>query len=455
MVTDVFAGNPEVFWGFTGSTGGSRNRQRFCTSLNPGIAALTSGTVTCYPTPIQFKDSSVSFGDIVKWYWNFGDGTTDTVRTPAPHIFPAPGIYNVKMNILGNNGCISDTFQRQVIVGSEPIAKFGYSPSLICENALVTFIDSSAVQFGSIDRWTWGLTGQSTNNNTGPEYTHQFDETGQFRMDLAVHSKEGCESVPVSKELNVFPVPEIDMTVMDACFRETVNFAATNIDPSVNISKWEWDLGDGNVAATAAVQHIYTAGGIYNIKLIAVSSGGCKSDTISKPVHIFATNAHAGTDTIVATNQPVQLNASGGIFYNWSPTTGLSNPDIANPVAVFQNNMRYIVTAYTPLGCATSDTIFIKAVKGPAIYVPNAFTPNGDGKNDRFRFIPVGMKEVNYFRVFNRYGQLVYSSNNTQPGWDGKLNGKLQPAGTYVWMVSGRDYNDIIQTQRGTVVLVR
>jgi len=455
MVTDVFAGNPEVFWGFTGSTGGSRNRQRFCTSLNPGIAALTNGTVTCYPTPIQFADSSVSFGDIVKWYWNFGDGTIDTVKTPAPHNFPAPGIYDVKLNILGNNGCVSDTFRRQVIVGSQPTAKFGYNPSLICENALVSFEDSSSVQFGSIDRWTWSLTGQSNNNTTGPEYIHQFDAVGQYRMDLTVHTKEGCESTPVSKELSVFPVPHIDMTVADACFLETVNFTATSLDPTLNISKWHWDLGDGTNVSTINVQHIYTAGGLYDIKLFAVSSDGCSSDTINKPVNIFASNAYAGADTIVATNQPVQLNATGGVFYKWSPSTGLNNPDIANPVAILQNNMQYVLTAYTPMGCATSDTIFIKAVKGPAIYVPNAFTPNGDGKNDRFRFIPVGMKEVSYFRIFNRYGQLVYSSNNAQPGWDGKLNGKLQPTGTYVWMVSGRDYNDKIQTQRGTVVLVR
>ena len=214
-------------------------------------------------------------------------------------------------------------------------------------------------------------------------------------------------------------------------------------------------MGDGNSSNTPTVQHVYAVGGVYDIKLIATSSNGCVSDTVSKAVNIFATKAYAGADTIVATNQPVQLNATGGLLYQWSPATGLNNPNIANPVAIPQNNMSYIVTAYTPIGCATSDTIFIKALKGPAIYVPNAFTPNDDGKNDRFRFIPVGMKEVNYFRIYNRYGQLVYSSTNAQPGWDGKLNGKRQPAGTYVWMVSGKDYNDAMQTQRGTVVLVR
>lgn len=455
LVNTVFGGNPEVYWGFTGSTGGSRNWQRFCTSLNPGIASLNSGTVTCFPTPIQFSDSSVSFGDIVKYYWDFGDGTTDTVKTPAPHVFPAPGVYEVKMNILGNNGCLSDTFRRQVIVGSDPVLKYGFNPSLICEDALVSFSDSSTVQYGTINQWTWNLVGNSITNTIQPSYLHQFGSEGAFQMELTVKTKEGCVSGPMAKPINVYPAPEADMTVMDACFKEMVSFNATNLNSSVAIGKWHWNLGDGSTASTDLVQHSYAKGGEYDIKLVAESVNGCKTDTLSKPVIIYETKAFAGRDTVVATDQPVQLRGSGGMLYKWTPSTGLSNPDIANPIAIIQSNMQYVLTAYTPLGCATTDTINLKALKGPAMYVPNAFTPNGDGRNDRFRFIPVGMKEVYYFRIFNRYGQLMFSSNNTEPGWDGTLSGKQQPTGTYVWMLSGKDFNNDIHTQRGTVVLIR
>lgn len=455
LVNTVFGGNPEVFWGFTGSTGGSRNWQRFCTSLNPGIQALASGTNTCYPTPIQFADSSISFGDIVKWYWDFGDGTRDSVKTPAPHVYPAPGIYEVKMNILGNNGCLSDTFRRQVIVGSNPIVKFAYDPPLICENALVSFIDSSNVQFGTIDRWTWNLVGNSINNTAQPFYLHQFASIGNFEMQLSVQTKEGCISGPASKTFAVNAAPKISMDVNDACVKDIVSFTGTQLSGGAAVSTWYWNLGDGSSSNNNNVQHVYNKGGVYDIKLVATAASGCKSDTLEEQVTIYATKAFAGRDTVVATNQPFQLGGSGGIFYRWSPGSGLSDPDIARPIATLQSNMQYVLTAYTPLGCATTDTINIKAIKGPAIYVPNAFSPNNDGRNDRFRFIPVGIREVLYFRIYNRYGQLVFSSNNTEPGWDGNVNGKQQPAGTYVWMVSGYDFNGDIHTKRGTVVLVR
>ncbi len=456
LVATVFNNNPNVFWGFTASTGGARNRQRFCTSLNPGIASFTGGTVTCYPTPIQFTDSSVSFGSIVKWYWDFGDGTKDSTKNPPPHIFPAPGIYDVKLNILGNNGCVSDTFKKRVVVGSAPVAKFGYNPWLICENQPVHFSDSSTVQFGTINNWILRIdNGQTVHMGNPTLYQHNGFTKGQHTAELTVQTEEGCISTPASKTLAVFEAPVIGMNVADACLNEAVNFTGTNLNPSVPVNLWNWNLGDGKKGGTSSVQHYYKAGGNYKVQLVAVSNDGCPSDTFIRMVTIYETHAYAGRDTIVADNQPVQLNASGGVNYSWSPRSGLSDANIPNPVAILQNDTRYILTAFAPIGCATTDTINIKVVKGPAFYVPNAFSPNNDGRNDRFRFIPIGLKEIYYFRVFNRQGQLVYFSKNAEPGWDGTVNGSLQSSGTFVWTVSGKDFNDKVHALKGTVILVR
>lgn len=456
LVSTVFNNDPKVFWGFTGSTGGAKNRQRFCTSLNPGFAAFAGGTITCYPAPLQFTDSSISFGSILKWYWDFGDGTKDSVKNPPPHIFPAPGIYTVKLNILGNNGCISDTFKREVIVGSKPVAKFGYDPVQICNNEPIHFIDSSTVRFGTINNWMIRIdNGPPVSVGNLSSYAYTGLAFGQHAIELTVRTAEGCVSAPFSKTVSVFPAPEVSMTVADACINDAVNLTAFNLTSAIPIAQWNWNLGDGKKATTPIVQHIYSVGGTYPVQLVAVSQDGCPSDTIRDVITIYDTKAYAGKDTIVAANQPVQLNASGGALYRWSPITGLNNPAIPNPIAVLQSDARYIVQAYTPIGCATTDTISIKVVKGPAFYVPNAFTPNGDGKNDRFHFIPIGMKEVYYFRVFNRFGQLVFTSRTSQPGWDGSINGKVQPAGTYVWMVSGKDFTDKVQSLKGTFVLIR
>src|SRR5690606_30303434 len=119
--------DPLVFWGFTGATGAANNHQRVCTSLNPAFT-LPEDQITCFPEPILFIDSSYSFGTIEKWFWDFGDGTSSTLQNPPLHYFPEPGEYEVKLAILGNDGCISDTITRKVVAGSIPSAKFAYNP---------------------------------------------------------------------------------------------------------------------------------------------------------------------------------------------------------------------------------------------------------------------------------------------------------------------------------------
>lgn len=165
-------------------------------------------------------------------------------------------------------------------------------------------------------------------------------------------------------------------------------------------------------------------------------------------------------DTIVAPGVQVPLLAvSPGISYRWTPSIGLSNPDIPNPVLTAGTGigaeMMYQVTATNADGCKGEGFVKIRIHKGPAIYVPTAFTPNGDGRNDRFTPHPVGIREYRYFRVFNRWGQVIFSTRQLNQGWDGTFNGQLQPAGTYVWMIEGVTANNERISQKGTLTLIR
>src|SRR5205085_7660999 len=151
------------------------------------------------------------------------------------------------------------------------------------------------------------------------------------------------------------------------------------------------------------------------------------ASVVTKPLRVYKTDAYAGNDTIFAIGQPIQLNGSGGELYKWSPSAGLSADDIPDPVVILDHNAQFVLTAYAAIGCATTDTVNFKVFKGPEIYVPSAFSPTNDGVNDDFRFIAAGMKTIDLFQVYNRYGQLIYSSANITKGWDGKLNGVKQP----------------------------
>jgi gliding motility-associated-like protein len=164
-------------------------------------------------------------------------------------------------------------------------------------------------------------------------------------------------------------------------------------------------------------------------------------------------------DTIGYPGDQFQLNAtSAATLYSWSPATGLSNPNIPNPVLTvgsIGSDIMYQVIASTPAGCKGEGYINLKVYKGPELYIPSAFTPNGDGLNELFYPFPVGIKSINYFKVFNRWGQLLFSSTTLYKGWDGKLQGVEQPGGVYVFMAQGVDKNGKLLTHRGTVALIR
>ena len=227
-------------------------------------------------------------------------------------------------------------------------------------------------------------------------------------------------------------------------------------------SNYSWSpgtfLNDPNLQNPKASQ--MTASISYS--LTTIDGLGCKSIvpatvrvTVTPPAALFA-----GNDTSILVNQPLQLNAvdlnnSGFTQYTWSPTSGLSNPDIPNPVATINQDMVYTVEATTAAGCVGMDTISIKVFSVSDIFVPTGFTPNGDGHNDILRAIPIGIKDFKYFAVLNRWGQRVFYTSNPERGWDGAISGTPQGTGTYVWMAEGVDFHGKVITKKGIVVLIR
>jgi gliding motility-associated-like protein len=166
-------------------------------------------------------------------------------------------------------------------------------------------------------------------------------------------------------------------------------------------------------------------------------------------------NAFAGNDTSIVVGQPLRLTGTGAEFFEWTPSIGLDQRNIASPMANINDNTTYILRAFTEEGCNDYDTINVKVFKTqPDIFVPNAFNPSGT-KNIVFRPVPVGISSLDYFRVYNRWGQMVFQTSETGRGWDGNIAGKPQPPGTYVWMVSGKDYTGKTVAKKGTAVLLR
>lgn len=152
-----------------------------------------------------------------------------------------------------------------------------------------------------------------------------------------------------------------------------------------------------------------------------------------------------------------QLNVnSNGNTYAWTPVSGLSRTDIANPVASPASTTQYTVTARSQSGCTNTDTltVYVTNTGTPLLSVPNAFTPNNDGKNDCFGISRWGYTSIQEFSIYNRWGQRVFQTKNVNDCWDGKIKGVLQPSGGYSYVIRLQtNCGEIKRT--GTILLIR
>jgi gliding motility-associated-like protein len=225
---------------------------------------------------------------------------------------------------------------------------------------------------------------------------------------------------------------------------------------------YQWSPGTYLNDSTSADPTAEQPASTVSYHLTVTGANGCSSVNpavttvvVSGPPKVFA-----GDDTAVVIGQPLQLNAvdvdgSGFTSYLWSPAEGLSDPDIANPTTVVRADVTYTVVATTASGCSATGTIVVGAATTVGIIVPNAFTPNNDGHNDILRVLGFGIQSLKYFRVYNRWGQLVFASSRTDVGWNGSFGGQQAPAGAYVWMAAGVDYQGRPLEGKGTVILIR
>ena len=167
----------------------------------------------------------------------------------------------------------------------------------------------------------------------------------------------------------------------------------------------------------------------------------------------------AGHDTAVVTGQPLQLLATGGTSYIWSPAFYLSSGVIPNPLALFDeasNGIRYKVRVLNAAGCADSAYVTVKVFgTKPEVFIPTAFTPNNDGLNDFLFPLGAGIRSIEYFNIYNRWGQVVYSGKGNLPGWDGSIQGSRQGTGTFVWEVKATTFTGANYTRKGLVTLIR
>jgi len=448
--TFTSAGNHDVVF-FASNTGSPACMTMipFSVFVREKPTASFSVSNVCAATSVILKDSSYSTDNtaISKWWWDLGNGQNSVFQDPAV-TYAAADTVIVRLAVQSGT-CGSDTLSKPLFVYPLPVASFDHS-GLLCEGMPVQFSDSSKVQAGTIAGWSWISQGNEWSNEQNAVNT--FSQ-GNQSVGLQVTSDKGCKSNIAYSNFTVIGKPSFTIDSTGGCKDVAIPFTATDL--SGTIQYWQWSFGDGGTAVSKDTQYVYSNGATYTVVLAVTAVDGCTA-TDSTHVVVGSTDASAAPHTVIAAaGEPVHLNATGGGMYAWSPADGLNSPDIANPVAINETDQQYILRAYTAQGCDSYDTVLIRIYNGPDIYVPSAFHPASQSGNAVLKPIPVGISRFKYFTVFNRYGQVVYSSNSASPGWDGTVNGKPQAPGTYVWMVAGTSFRGREIVKKGTVVLLR
>jgi len=407
----------------------------------------------CERQQLQLLDSSYSSDglSITNCWWDLGNGQFSNLCNPLV-TYSNTGPVTIKHVVYNSRGCKSDTLIIILNVTDKPLVNFSISRP-ICNDSSITLSDISTIQVGTINQWNWVYNNStfSTQQNTTSYFPY-----GNISVGLSVMNNLGCFSDTLYQTFKLIKNPIVNAHFNDTCKYDPIIFSGSETITNTGIAAWTWNFGDGQQATGSPITHTYTNNGHYMVTLYATSNDGCK-DTLIDYVDIYGTNAFAGYDTTVAANQPIQLHATGGVSYEWSPSAGLNATNIANPIATVTANTTYYLKAYTPTGCQSFDTINIFVYKGPHLYMPTAFTPNGDNLNDILTAFPIGISNFEYLSIYNRFGQLMFRTTNVKKGWDGRYKGVLQPMGTYVWIakVTYFDRPTTPIVEKGTVLLLK
>jgi gliding motility-associated-like protein len=358
----------------------------------------------------------------------------------------APGNYTV--TVRDNLGCTT-SFPTSVVLNNDLVLTPQTDPT-ICEGTSTQLsLVSNATQYS----WT-PSTGLSSTNIPNPVASPAI--TTQYTVTATLGRCSANDIVTVN--VNAAPIPDAGADGF-ICYGQTYQLQGAGG------TQYLWTPGTyldnntvNNPVSTPTKDITYSLSIVSDINGCASLVSDDVTIDVTPPIKVstfpYDSVGYSGDQfTLLAVPSDPDV-----VNYTWTPVTGLSDPTIPNPVVTVGavgDVVQYRVLVSTIAGCSGEGYVTVRVYKGPDIYVPTGFTPNADGKNDRFTPFPVGIKSYKYFRVFNRWGQLVFSTNQLHNGWDGKMGGREQPGGVYIWMIEGLTKDDRPIIKKGSVMLIR
>ncbi len=443
-----------------GPGGCKDSSQATVTAYNPGTDThiVFGPTTACNSLTVNF-DISAPPG--FKYNLYFGDGVIDSSDQPnLSHLYASPGNYSAFLVFTDQFGC-----QPSVPVGA--IHVYGALP--LFDKSRKEFCDSGQVSFKNytlsndpITSTTWDFGDGSTSTAITP--SHFFASPGMYIVKLIVTTQNGCTSI-YSDTIHVYNTPEVVISGKDTiCLNSTENFSGLLSLQDSTVS-WQWGFGNGTSSQIQNPSVLYSAVGDYNIQLIGINKLGC-ADTATHTVTVVplpTADPVSNPLTIISgTSAQINMNYTGPVVsYNWLPVQNLDCTDCPQPIANPRVTTDYHVQIQDRYGCKNSGNVTVKVIcNGQNFFIPNTFSPNGDGVNDVFYLRGTGLFRVNSMMIFNRWGEVVFEKknfpvNDALSGWDGNYKGKKAKPDVYIYEVEIVCDNGEIMKYSGNIALIQ
>ncbi|MFT3705303.1 MAG: gliding motility-associated C-terminal domain-containing protein [Agriterribacter sp.] len=449
-------------------------------TLPPTVAGtVTGGQEVCAGSGSILLTLGGQTGNILNWLASTDQVNWTTINNTTQQYTAQDVTATTYYTALVQNGggCSVDT-SATTVIAVDPRSNGGnLTPAdiAVCATQTVNSFITLEGNTGTVQNWQYSYDSTNWSNfspvNTDAAYNvKSINQTTWYRtlVKSGVCPGDTSESAKV-EYINVpFPAASIDPSSASICYGTSASINAT-ITGGTN---YEWsntatltNAGNGSIATWPSTITATATPSANTDYVLTVSNAGCPN-VLQDTFHVAVTQpiiVSAGNDTMIVASQPLQLNITvsdpTANQYTWTPGIGLSNTTITNPIADLSNmsgqTITYTVKAATADGCSGQDDIKVTVfATAPDIFVPSAFTPNGDGLNDILRPIGVGITRLDFFRIYNRWGQLVFSTNDAERGWDGTVHGQVQTTSTFVFTAQGVDYTGRVITKKGIVTLI-
>ncbi|HWB28591.1 MAG TPA: PKD domain-containing protein [Chitinophagaceae bacterium] len=415
------------------------------------VVSVTGITSYCMPATIALQaQTNGQDTSITNWNWNFGNGISASVQNPSGVLLNNAGSYNVSVSATNSNGC-TGTALTTVNVHALPVVKAG-ADTTICRAGVINLRATGAQTY----RWSSSPDLSCTSCSSPlakPDSTTTYSVTGRDEF--------GCSA---SDSVTVGVSQPVHVTVSNndtLCNGESKQLTASG----AKAYKWfpATYLSDASTAQPTFQAVKDTA---ITYQVVGYDEKMCFADTASIKVKVYPIPQMQVVQKAISTSAggKVQLSTISSpdvTKWRWSPAIWLDNPNSPSPVAEPRESITYTVVAANDGACVTRAQIAVTVIcSGANIFVPNTFSPNGDGVNEKFYPQGKGLYNIKSFRVFNRWGQIVFEklnsgANNPADGWDGTYKGQLMPADVYVYMIEVLCSDNTVVPVKGNVTLLR